>query len=93
MKKIFLVIILAVCSSSYAVSVDSVRGSYGFVERGNSYSKMLDVLGNPDSSYKHIIHDRDGWPHKATSYFYSLNNVKYEITVVDGAVYSINWER
>lgn len=93
MKKIFLVIILAVCSSAYAVSVDSVRGSYGFVERGNSYSKMLDVLGNPDSSYKHIIHDRDGWPHKATSYFYSLNNVKYEITVVDGAVYSINWER
>lgn len=93
MKKLILAIMLTVCTSAFAVSVDSVRGSTGFVERGNSYNKMLDVLGNPDSSYKHIIHDRNGWPHKATSYFYSLNNVRYEITVVDGAVYSINWER
>lgn len=93
MKKIFLVIILAVCSSAYAVSVDSVRGSYGFVERGNSYYKMIDVLGKPESSYSHVIHDRKGWPHKATTYLYSINNSKYEITVVDGVIYSINWER
>lgn len=93
MKKLLLVMALMVSTSAFAVSADSVRGSTGFVERGNSYSKMLDVLGNPDSSYSNIIHDRNGWPHKATSYFYSLNNVKYEITVVDGAVYRINWER
>lgn len=93
MKKVILAMMLAVCSSAYAVSADSVRGSTGFVERGNSYGKMIDVLGNPDSSYSHIIHDRNGWPHKAITYSYSLNNVKYEITVVDGAVYSINWER
>ena len=93
MKKVILAMMLAVCSSAYAVSTDSVRGSTGFVERGHSYGKMIDVLGSPDSSYNHIIHDRNGWPHKATSYFYSLNNARYEITVVDGAVYSINWER
>ena len=93
MKIIILAITLALCSSVYAVSVDSVRGSYGFVSLNDSHSKMIDVLGNPDSSYKHIIHDRNGWPHKAITYSYSLNNVKYEITVVDGAVYSINWER
>lgn len=93
MKNIFLVIILAVCSSAYAVSVDSVRGNTSFVERGNSYSKMIDVLGSPESSYRHVIHDRDGWPHKAISYIYEVNGQKYTITVVDGAVYSINWER
>ena len=93
MKKIILAMMLAVCSSAYAVSVDSVRGSFGFVSLNDSHSKMIDVLGNPDSSYSHIIHDRNGWPHKAVTYSYSLNNVKYEITVVDGAVYSINWER
>lgn len=93
MKKLVLAIMLTVCTSAFAVSADSVRGSTGFVERGNSFNKMIDVLGNPESSYSHVIHDRNGWPHKATSYFYSLNNVKYEITVVDGAVYSINWER
>ena len=52
-----------------------------------------DVLGNPESSYNHIVHDRNGWPHKATTYRYTLNNLKYEITIADGAVYSINWER
>ena len=93
MKKIILASMLAMCSSVYAVSAESVRGSYGFVERGHSYSKMIDVLGNPESSYNHIVHDRNGWPHKATTYRYTLNNLKYEITIADGAVYSINWER
>lgn len=93
MKKVILAMLLAVCSSAYAVSVDSVRGSTGFVERGNSYGRMIDVLGNPESSYSHIIHDHKGWPHKAVTYSYSLNNARYEITLVDGAIYSINWER
>ena len=93
MKIIILAITLALCSSVYAVSVDSVRGSYGFVELNDSHSKMIDVLGNPKSSYSHVIHDRKGWPHKATTYLYPLDNVKYEITIVDGKIYSINWER
>ena len=93
MKIIILAITLALCSSVYAVGVDSVRGSFGFVSLNDSHSKMIDVLGNPESSYKHVIHDRKGWPHKATTYLYPLDNVKYEITIVDGKVYSINWER
>ncbi|MGD9699463.1 MULTISPECIES: hypothetical protein [Acinetobacter] len=93
MKNIFLVIMLAVCSSAYAVDTNSVRGSTSFVERGSSYSQMLDVLGNPESSYNHVIHDRNGWPHKATSYIYHVDGEKYTITVVDGQIYKINWER
>ena len=93
MKIIILAITLALCSSVYAVSVDSVRGGYGFVSLNDSHSKMIDVLGDPKSSYSHVIHDRKGWPHKATTYLYPLDNVKYEITIVDGKVYSINWER
>ena len=93
MKIIILAITLALCSSVYAVSVDSVRGSYGFVNLNDSHSKMIDVLGDPKSFYKHVIHDRKGWPHKATTYLYPLDNVKYEITIVDGKIYSINWER
>ena len=93
MKIILLAITLALCSSVYAVSVDSVRGSFGFVCLTDSHSQMIDVLGNPKSSYSHVIHDRKGWPHKATTYLYPLDNVKYEITIVDGKIYSINWER
>ena len=93
MKIIILAITFALCSSVYAVSVDSVRGSFGFVSLNDSHRKMIDELGNPKSSYSHVIHDRKGWPHKATTYLYPLDNVKYEITVVDGKIYSINWER
>ena len=70
-----------------------MRGSFGFVSLNDSHGKMIDVLGDPKTSYKHVIHDRKGWPHAATTYLYHLDNVKYEITIVDGKVYSINWER
>lgn len=53
----------------------------------------MEALGNPDSSYHHVIQDRKGWSHKATTYTYRMNNARYQITVVDGKVYSIGWER
>ena len=93
MRIITLAILLTLSSPAFATSVDSVRGSFGFVSLNDSHSKMIDVLGDPKSSYSHVIHDRKGWPHKATTYLYPLDNVKYEITIVDGKVYSINWER
>jgi hypothetical protein len=93
MKKLILVTLLAFSSVAYATSVNSVRGSFGFVELSNSYSKMIGALGKPESSYNHIVHDRDGWPHKATTHSYTIDNQKYQITIVDGVVYSIDWER
>ncbi|SDY60693.1 hypothetical protein [Acinetobacter kyonggiensis] len=93
MKIIILAILLTLSSTVFATSVDSVRGSFGFVSLNDSHNKMIDVLGDPKSSYSHVIHDRKGWPHKATTYLYPLDSVKYEITIVDGKVYSINWER
>lgn len=93
MKIIILAILLTLSSTVFATSVDSVRGSFGFVSLNDSHNKMIDVLGDPKSSYSHVIHDRKGWPHKATTYLYPLDNVKYEITIVDGKIYSINWER
>ena len=93
MKIIILAILLTLSATAFATSVDSVRGSFGFVSLNDSHSKMIDVLGNPESSYKHVIHDRKGWPYAATTYLYPLDNVKYEITIVNGKIYSINWER
>lgn len=93
MKNIVLAILMTLSSTAFATSADSVRGSNRLVELGDSQGMMMDALGDPKSSYSHIIHDRKGWPHKATTYIYPLNNVRYEITVVDGVIYSINWER
>ena len=97
MRNILLSILVASCMLSTEVYAkeytNSVRGSYGIVNLGTSYSRMLDVLGQPESSYRHVVYDRNGWPHKAISYFYTINNAKYEITVVDGNVFRISWER
>lgn len=94
MKKILVAAILLASSSAFALeSTNAVRGSNMIVEVGHSQGRMMEALGRPNSSYNHIIHDRKGWPHKATTYTYRMNNARYEITVVDGKVYSIGWER
>lgn len=94
MKNLFVAAVLLASSSVFALeSTSAVRGSTMIVEVGHSQGRMMEALGNPKSSYHHVIHDRNGWPHKATTYTYYMNNARYEITVVDGKVYSIGWER
>ena len=94
MKKILVAAILLASSSVFALEyTNAVRGSTMIVEVVHSQSRMMEALGNPDSSYRHVIQDRKGWSHKATTYTYRMNNARYEITVVDGKVYSIGWER
>lgn len=93
MKYLLLVLALGVGPSVYAVEVSFLRGSTSYVELGSNYGRMIDVLGDPESSYNHIIHDRKGWPHKATSYRYNVNGQNYTIIVVDGRIYKIEWER
>ena len=94
MKKLLVAAVLLASSSAFALeSTNAVRGSNMIVEVGHSQGRMMEALGRPVSSYNHVIHDRKGWPHKATTYTYRMNNARYEITVVDGKVYSIGWER
>lgn len=93
MKKLLLITILMLSTTAFAVEVNAVRGSTSYVKPGSSMGQMFDVLGEPESSYKHVIHDRKGWPHKATSYRYTVNGQNYTITVVDGQIYKIEWER
>ncbi|WP_347473228.1 hypothetical protein [Acinetobacter thermotolerans] len=91
--KYFILAAALFSSAAFAVGVDSIRSGGSFVERGSSYGQMIDILGNPESSYAHVIHDRKGWPHKAVSYRYTVNGQNYTITVVDGRIYTIEWER
>ncbi|MFH7347328.1 hypothetical protein L1A45_01615 [Acinetobacter variabilis] len=93
MKKLLLAMALMASSFTFAVEVNSVRGSTSYVKPGSTLGQMYDVLGEPESSYHHVIHDRKGWPHKATSYRYTVNGQNYTITVVDGQIYKIEWER
>lgn len=92
-KKLVLILALCMSAQAFAVVVSSVRGSYGFVEVGDSYGKLRDILGRAESSYEHNVRDERGRPHPATTYKYRVDNANYSITVVDGRVYRIDWER
>jgi hypothetical protein len=92
-KKFVLILALCMSAQAFAVEMQAVRGSYGFVELGDSYSRLRDVLGNPESSYEHTIRDGRGRAHPATTYKYKVENAYYAITIVDGNIYKIDWER
>ena len=92
-KKLLLVLSIFMSFQAFAVDMQSIRGNFGFVELGDSYSKMQDVLGHPESSYEHTIRDARGRAHPAITYKYKVDNSYYAITIVDGNIYTIDWER
>ncbi|OTG88971.1 hypothetical protein [Acinetobacter sp. ANC 3813] len=91
MKKLVLILALCMSAQAFAVDMRALRGSNGFVELGDSYSKLRDVLGRPESSFEHNIRDGRGRPYPATTYKYRVDNANYAITIVDGRVYRIDW--
>ncbi|RKG46180.1 hypothetical protein D7V64_17490 [Acinetobacter cumulans] len=93
MKKLVLILALCMSTQVFAVDIRSVRGSSGFVELGDSYSKLRDVLGQAESSFEHTVRDGRGRPYPATTYKYRIGSSNYAITIVDGRVYRIDWER
>ncbi|WP_180182804.1 hypothetical protein [Acinetobacter sp. YH01020] len=93
MKKLVLILALIMSAQAFAVDMRALRGSNGFVELGNSEARLKDVLGQPESVDRQVVHDRNGWPHKGTIYIYKVDGQTYTITVIGGNVYKINWER
>ena len=93
-KAIFFTVWIALAATAYAEQyTTSVRGNYGFVELGHRYDRMVNVLGEPLSSYHKVVYDKDGYAFSGIAYRYHKNNLKYEIVFVHGAVFSISWER
>ena len=93
MKKIILILALCIATQTFAAQVEAVRGKNGIVEIGNSHAIMIDVLGEPLSSYKHTIYEKKEWPKEVTTYRYTIENSKYSITFLNGKVYKIEWDR
>jgi hypothetical protein len=92
MKKIVLILAFCISAQAYAVDMNAVRGSNGFVELGSSESKLRNVLGQPESVDIRVAHDRDGWPHEGIIYTYKIDGQLYTITVIGRNIYKINWE-
>lgn len=76
-----------------ATQTTSVRTSTAVVAVGDSQSSMIDKLGRPNSSHEYTTRNNRGYLLFATDYTYSINNLKYTISVANGHIFRISWER
>lgn len=76
-----------------ATETTSVRTSTAVVSIGDSQSSMISKLGRPSSSYEYKARNNKGYLFFATDYSYSINNLKYTISVANGHIFRIVWER
>ena len=85
---------LIISSGGYAATeAQSVRSSNSFVSKGDSQGTMIQTLGNPDSSYEYKTRDANGRIAFATDYRYTIDGVRYTLTVIGGVITRIVWER
>ncbi|WP_228147192.1 hypothetical protein [Acinetobacter sp. ANC 3832] len=76
-----------------ATETNSIRTSTDFIEVGSSQRDIVQKLGRPESTYEYKIRDRNGRLVFATDFYYSIDGLKYTITVVGSHVTKIVWER
>lgn len=94
MKKLFLAFIFLASTNIYAATeAQSVRSSNSFVSKGDSQGNMIQTLGNPESSYEYKTRDANGRLAFATDYRYTIDSVRYTLTVIGGVITRIVWER
>lgn len=94
MKKLLLMAFLAWSSIAYAATdTRSIRTSTDIVTYGDTTNSMLSKLGRPEDKNEYTTRDRNGKLVFATDYSYSIDGLKYTITVLEGQVFRIVWER
>lgn len=94
MKKNLLAVALLTSAGVYAqTETSAIRTSSDIVERGNSVGTMMSKLGRPSGSYEYITRDANNKITKATEFYYTIDSLKYTITVMNGSIIKIVWER
>lgn len=76
-----------------ATQTTSVRTSTDVISVGDSQISMIEKLGQPNYSHEYTTRNNRGYLIFATDYSYSINNLKYTISVANGHIFRISWER
>lgn len=95
MKKILFISLLLgfTTVSAYAVDARSIRTSTDMVTYDDSVGSMLSKLGRPESKNEYTSRDARGKLMFLTDYYYTIDNLKYTVTIWEGKVFRIQWER
>ena len=94
MKKLLIALALTISSATYAATdTRAIRTSTDVVSVGDSPNSMIQKLGRPEASNEYTTRDRNGKRLFVVDYYYTINNLKYMITVIDGRISNISWER
>ena len=94
MKKLILALVLLTSTAVFAATdTRAIRTSTDLVSVGDSPNSMIQKLGRPEASNEYTTRDRNGKRLFVVDYYYTINNLKYTITVIDGRISNISWER
>ena len=94
MKKLLIALALTISSATYAATdTRAIRTSTDVVSIGDSPNSMIQKLGRPEASNEYTTRDRNGKRLFVVDYYYTINNLKYTITVTDGRISNMSWER
>lgn len=56
-------------------------------------SSVIQKLGRSDGIYEHTMHDQNGYFIFAKDLFYMVDGLRYTITIIEGKVFKIVWDR
>lgn len=94
MKKLLFALALTISSTTYAATdTRAIRTSNDVVSLGDSTGSMIQKLGRPEASNEYTTRDRNGKLVFVVDYYYTIGNLKYTITVVEGRITNMSWER
>ncbi|MFN3074025.1 hypothetical protein ACK1JC_10450 [Acinetobacter sp. TY2] len=94
MKKLLIALALTISSATYAATdTRAIRTSTDVVSIGDSPNSMIQKLGRPEASNEYTTRDRNGKLLFVIDYNYTIGNLKYTITVVEGRITNMSWER
>lgn len=94
MKKLLIALALTISSATYAATdTRAIRTSTDLVSLGDSSNSMMNKLGRPSSSYEYVTRDANNKIITATDFYYTIDNLKYTITIHHGNIVKIIWER
>ena len=94
MKKLILAAMLLTSTAVFAATdTRAIRTSTDVVSVGDSPNSMIQKLGRPEASNEYTTRDRNGKRLFVVDYYYTIGNLKYTITVVEGRITNMSWER
>ena len=94
MKKLILAAMLLTSTAVFAATdTRAIRTSNDIVSLGDSQNSMIQKLGRPEAKNEYTTRDRNGKLLFVIDYNYTIGNLKYTITVVEGRITNMSWER